>query len=130
MKEAVVAKGPTVSIRDAPIPEPQPGQVVIKVVYCGCNPKDWKVPEWYPNLPPMNARNDTAGIVHSVGEDVSEFRVGDRVACFQGFVGGGYAEYTWAWAQTTFRLPPKTSFAGITGPRAIRAIVRMLTMDM
>lgn len=55
MKEALVAAGPKVSIRDDPIPEPQPGQVVIKVAYCASNPKDWKVPEWYPDLPPMNA---------------------------------------------------------------------------
>jgi NADPH2:quinone reductase len=116
MKEALVAAGPKVSIHsDAPIPEPQPGQLVIKVAYCASNPKDWKIPEWYPDLPAMNAGNDTAGVVHSIGEGVSEFRVGDRVAAFQGFVGGGYAEYTWAWAQTTFRLPPKTCFAGMTG---------------
>lgn len=112
MKEAVVANGPMVSIREAQIPIPEPGQVVIKVAYCGCNPKDWKVREWAPDLPPNNAGNDTAGVVYSVGEGVSEFRVGDRVACFHGLVGGGYAEYARAWAQTTFRLPPGTSFAG------------------
>ena len=123
MEEAVVAAGPKVSIRDAQIPTAQPGQVVIKFAYCASNPKDWKIPEWYPDLPPINAGNDMAGVVHSVGEGVSEFRVGDRVAAFQGFVGGGYAEYTWVWAQTTFRLPPKTSFKGMAGLRTTQTMV-------
>jgi hypothetical protein len=43
MKEAIVAKGLQVSIQDVPIPEPQPDQVVIKVVVSGSNPKDWYV---------------------------------------------------------------------------------------
>lgn len=41
MKEAVVAKGPKVSIIDSPIPKPGRGQVVTKVVFSGSNPKDW-----------------------------------------------------------------------------------------
>lgn len=41
MKEAVVAKGPKVTIRDVPIPTPGPYQVVTKVIYSGSNPKDW-----------------------------------------------------------------------------------------
>lgn len=44
MKEAVVAKGPKVTIQDVPIPEPKADQVVIKVVVSGSNPKDWCVP--------------------------------------------------------------------------------------
>jgi NADPH:quinone reductase-like Zn-dependent oxidoreductase len=43
MKEAIVAKGPKVTIKDVPIPEPGPDQVVIKVVVSGSNPKDWYV---------------------------------------------------------------------------------------
>jgi NADPH:quinone reductase-like Zn-dependent oxidoreductase len=43
MKEAIVAKGPKVTIQDVPIPEPQPDQVVIKVVVSGSNPKDWYI---------------------------------------------------------------------------------------
>ena len=43
MKEAVVAKGPKVTIQDVPIPKPGPYQVVTKVIYSGTNPKDWLV---------------------------------------------------------------------------------------
>lgn len=44
MKEALVSAGPTVNIVDSPIPKPGPDQVLIKVIYSGTNPKDWKVP--------------------------------------------------------------------------------------
>ena len=47
MKEAIVAKGPKVTIQDASIPEPKDDQVVIKVVVSGSNPKDWYVPSSY-----------------------------------------------------------------------------------
>ena len=41
MKEAVVGPGPKVTIRDVPIPTPEAGQVVTRVVASGTNPKDW-----------------------------------------------------------------------------------------
>lgn len=44
MKEALVSTGPKVNIVDTAIPKAGPDQVVIKVVYSGSNPKDWKVP--------------------------------------------------------------------------------------
>jgi NADPH2:quinone reductase len=41
MKEAIVTKGPKVTIKDVPIPEPKADQVIIQVVVSGSNPKDW-----------------------------------------------------------------------------------------
>lgn len=41
MKEAIIRAGPKVEIVDSPIPKAQKGQVVIKNVYSGSNPKDW-----------------------------------------------------------------------------------------
>ena len=40
-KEAIVSPGPKVEIVDSKIPEPEPEQVVIKIVVSGMNPKDW-----------------------------------------------------------------------------------------
>lgn len=44
MKEALVSTGPKVDIVDTPIPKAGRDQLVIKVVYSGSNPKDWKIP--------------------------------------------------------------------------------------
>ncbi|KAK5117742.1 hypothetical protein LTR85_008717 [Meristemomyces frigidus] len=112
MKEAIIHAGPKVEIIDTPTPSPKSGQVVIKVAVSGSNPKDWKVPEWMPDVPPLNQGDDIAGTIHEVGEGVTEFRKGDRVAAFHEMMtpGGSYAEYAVAWAHTTFFLPEKTSF--------------------
>lgn len=112
MKEAIIHVGPKVEIKDSPIPKPGPKQVLIKVVVSGSNPKDWKVPEWIKDAPPMNQGDDIAGVVEAVGEGVFEFRKGDRVAAFHEMMSphGSYAEYAVAWEHTTFLLPPQTSF--------------------
>lgn len=112
MKEAIVAKGPKVTIVDSEIPKPGPDQVVTKIVVSGSNPKDWKIAEWL-NLE-QNAGDDIAGIVHAVGENVYEFKPGDRVAAFHEMRTdhGSYAEYGLSWAHTTFHIPNHTSFEG------------------
>lgn len=114
MKEAVVEKGPKVTIKDSPIPKPEAHQLVIKTIYSGSNPKDWKVPEWVADAPALNQGDDISGIVHEVGEGVTEFKKGDRVAAFHEMMKphGSYAEYSVAWDHTTFFLPEKTSFEG------------------
>jgi NADPH2:quinone reductase len=108
MKSAFVSAGPKVEIHDVPIPTPGPGEVLVKVEYSGSNPKDWKVFD----LMPSNQGNDFAGFIEAVGEGVTEFHVGDRVAACSTPAGGGYAEYAVAPAITTFFLPDKTTFKG------------------
>jgi NADPH:quinone reductase-like Zn-dependent oxidoreductase len=111
MKEAVVPKGLKVTIEDVAIPEPQPDQVIIKVVVSGSNPKDWKIPELVPDYK-ANSGDDIAGIVHSVGSNVFEFKKGDRVASFHEMMtpGGSFAEYAVGWQHTTFHIPKDLSF--------------------
>lgn len=119
MKEAIIYAGPKVEIIDSPIPKPNADQVVIKVVYSGSNPKDWKVPEWTGNN--INQGDDIAGYIHTVGDNVTEFKPGDRVAAFHEMMSphGSYAEYALAWSHTTFHIPKKTSFEeGSTVPLA------------
>ena len=113
MKEAVVAKGPKVTIQDVPIPRAGPGQVVTKVVYSGSNPKDWKRAAM-PDTQPKNQGDDISGVVHEVGDNVSEFKPGDRVFAFHEMLkpGGSYAEYALSWAATTAHLPQHISFQG------------------
>lgn len=65
-----------------------------------------------PPGPGLNTGDDIAGIVHSVGSDVTEFKPGDRVAAFHVMrsPGGAFAEYAIAPATTTFHIPAATSF--------------------
>lgn len=110
MKEAIVSAGPKVEIVDSPIPTPEPDQVVTKVMVSGSNPKDWKRPQMMGTS--SNQGDDIAGVVHSVGSNVVEFKRGDRVAAFHQMMtpGGSYAEYAVSWDHATFHIPKKTSF--------------------
>lgn len=109
MKEAIVSAGPKVKIIDSPIPKPKANQVLIKVVVSGSNPKDWKLPE---RVEPHNSGDDIAGIVEEVGDEVTEFKKGDRVAAFHEMRAphGSFAEYAIAPAHVTFHLPKNTTF--------------------
>lgn len=71
------------------------------------------MPEWFNNV--TNQGDDIAGIVASVGEEITEFKPGDRVAAFHeiGAPGGSYAEYAVAWGHTTFHIPKTISFEGV-----------------
>lgn len=109
MKEALVEKDLSVQIHDVPIPKPGRGEVLIKILYSGCNPKDWKYPAYLVGV--CNPGDDMAGTIVEVGEDVTEFRTGDRVAAMHvmGEPHGSFAEYGIAPAATTFLIPSKTS---------------------
>ncbi|KAK4056575.1 hypothetical protein OIO90_002423 [Microbotryomycetes sp. JL221] len=95
------------------IPQPGPGEVLIKNVIVSSNPKDWKIPFY---MAPYEAveGNDIAGTIESVGSGVSRFKKGDRVAAFTPMRTankyGAYAEYTVAKEPTTFPVKDKTSF--------------------
>ena len=112
MKEAKITLGPKVEIVDSQVPSPEAGQVLIKVVVSGSNPKDWKIAEWMPHLTPLNTGDDIAGTIEKVGDGVTDFKAGDRVAAFHEMMtsNGSFAEYAIAPAHTTFHLPEKTSF--------------------
>ncbi|KAL9109970.1 MAG: hypothetical protein Q9227_005493 [Pyrenula ochraceoflavens] len=112
MKEARVFKGPRVEIHDVAIPSPKPDEVLIKVIFSGSNPKDWKMSEWVAEQDGTNQGDDIAGYVQSVGKNVAEYKPGDRVAAFHVMrtPSGSYAEYAISPAHTVFHIPDKTSF--------------------
>jgi NADPH2:quinone reductase len=69
----------------------------------------------------MNQGDDIAGLIHSTGSAVTEFRPGDRVAALHRMWDphGGFAECAIAPTSTTFRLSPNTTFEeGATIPLA------------
>ncbi|MFD0980524.1 NAD(P)H-quinone oxidoreductase [Tropicimonas aquimaris] len=77
-----------------PVPQPGPGQILIRSAYAGVNRPDalqragsYNPPPGASDLPGLEA----AGEVAAVGPDVSGWRVGDAVCAL--LPGGGYAEY-------------------------------------
>ena len=77
---------------DAPVPEPKPGELRVKVAAVGVNFAEiYARRGWYPSPRPFVPGTEFAGTVDQVGAGVTEFKPGDRVATANGRV--GYAEY-------------------------------------
>ncbi|KAH9904725.1 putative alcohol dehydrogenase [Xylariomycetidae sp. FL2044] len=82
-----------------------------------------------------NSGDDMAGIIHAVGQDVYQFKPGDRVAALHqtGTENGSYAEYAVAPAWTAFHIPATVSFeeastiplAALTAALALYADMRL-----
>ena len=85
--------GPEVlTVADLTVPEPGPGQVRIEVEATGVNFIEiYQRSGAYPLSLPYVPGAECAGIVDAVGEGVTDFKVGDRVATAQAV--GAYAEY-------------------------------------
>ncbi|KAL5522937.1 hypothetical protein ACEPAF_1204 [Sanghuangporus sanghuang] len=110
----VLSTKTTETLQTFPVPSPGPGEVLIKNVAVASNPKDWKMPIFTPNYSAIEG-NDVAGIIAKVGEGVTEYKGGERVAAFSIMASGdnkygAYAQYTVAPAATTFPIPESTSF--------------------
>ncbi|WP_198653583.1 NADP-dependent oxidoreductase [Actinocorallia populi] len=98
--------GPEV-LRDdeVPVPEPGPGEVLVRVHAAGVNPPDWYLRAGMSGLPPETRPKfdlpvipgtDLSGVVEAVAADVDGLSVGDEVfglLRFPGFDGSAYAEY-------------------------------------
>jgi NADPH2:quinone reductase len=77
---------------DIPVPEPGAGEARIKIEAIGLNYVDvYQRAGLYQLKLPFTLGMEGAGIVDAVGRDVSEVKVGDRVA--YSMVPGAYAEY-------------------------------------
>jgi NADPH2:quinone reductase len=92
---AVVVQAPggpeVLELKDSPEPTPGAGELLVRVAASGVNFIDvYKRTGLYPVPLPFVAGDEGAGTVEVVGEGVSEFAAGDRVAWAQ--VQGSYAE--------------------------------------
>nr|XP_044994157.1 quinone oxidoreductase isoform X2 [Jaculus jaculus]XP_044994158.1 quinone oxidoreductase isoform X2 [Jaculus jaculus] len=97
---------------DVVVPVPKDHQVLIKVHACGVNPVETYIRSGtYSRKPhlPYTPGTDVAGVVESVGENVSSFKKGDRVFSTS-TISGGYAEYTLAADHTVYALPKTLDF--------------------
>lgn len=87
-------------------PQPGKGQVVIKIEASGVNyPDGLLVQGLYQLKPPtpFTPGMEVAGIVEAVGEGVSDFAVGDKIAARSSL--GGYAEKVAVQANQAFAMP-------------------------
>lgn len=143
MRAAVVTEfGKPLTIQEVPIPEPGPGEVLVKVMACGvCHTDlhaaegDWPVRPTLPFIP----GHEAAGIVAKLGPGVTNLREGDAVGvawlhdaclhceyCETGWetlceqqhntgysCNGGFAEYVIAAAAFAAPLPRDVDFTAI-----------------
>jgi len=73
-------------LREVPIPEPGPGEVLLKVAGAGACHSDLHLMEWPPGQmpfePPFTLGHENAGWVERVGAGVDGVRVGEAVAVY------------------------------------------------
>ena len=130
--ERFYADTKSVVLEDVPIPEPGPGEVLVKVAFCGiCHSDVSLINGTFPGqLPVVTQGHEASGTVAKLGPDVTGWSVGDRVVVAAGrpcgdcpncrrsdFSGclkmqlmafaydGAWAEYTVALADGLTRVP-------------------------
>ncbi len=123
--------------REIPIPEIKPDEVLIRIVAAGICHSDVHYRDGVSAVGylPITLGHEVAGEIEKIGEEVSDFKVGDRVClnymitcgkcqyCVQGTeqfceegkmigkdVDGGYAEYIAVPTRGVFKLPDSVSF--------------------
>lgn len=74
------AKFGNFTVDNISIPEPGPGEILVKVKTAGLNPADWKAHKGLVAVTfPAILGADVSGDVEELGEGVSDFKKGDRV---------------------------------------------------
>lgn len=125
MKAAIHTRyGPpeVVHIKEIPKPEPQAGQMLVKVMAstvtrtdCGFRSAEYFISRFWSGL--FKPKQQTlgcefAGVVEQTGSDAGEFRPGDRILGYNDVAFGGHAEYLLARATDAVApIPGNLSFA-------------------
>jgi NADPH:quinone reductase len=109
---------------ERPVPEPAPGQLLIKTEAIGVNFVDtYFRTGLYPHPLPFILGSEVAGTVAAVGEGVQTAQVGDRVTTSD--ADGAYAEYCLAPADLVCHLPD-----GVSAEIAASAILKGQTAHL
>jgi NADPH2:quinone reductase len=98
------------------IPVPKTGQVLVEVMAAGVNRPD--VMQRQGLYPPPHGGSDipgleVAGVIVALGDDPSNFAIGDKVCAL--VTGSGYAEYCLASASLCLPIPENLSFVEAAG---------------
>src|ERR1700738_2177332 len=104
-------------LEDAPRPEPNAGEVLVRLKAAGVNPADWKYRQglykaFMPLTFPWTPGIEGAGEVEVVGPGVTSFKPGQAVF---GPINSTYAEYTVAPASELAPMPAGLSFEEAAG---------------
>jgi NADPH:quinone reductase len=112
MKAVVVTKtgGPEVlEYKDVPKPELKPNQALVEIKAAGLNFIDVYFREGrYPTPLPFVVGQEAAGVISEIGAEVTDVKVGDRVA-YSGLQ-GSYAEFAAVNADRLVNIPDGVSF--------------------
>jgi len=123
MQGVLVGEGGTLSVREIPVPRPGPDEVLIKVRAAGVNPVDWKAAGGRVGQVPGT---DVSGVIDTLGEGVSGWKVGEPVLGFAR-QSGSYAEYAVIPVSSLARKPRSMTFEEAAGvPIAAETAYRAL----
>ena len=124
------------ALEETPVPQPGPGEVLVRVAAASANPSDWllregRLQQAFPVTFPRTIGRDCAGTVAAVGDAVADVAVGDEVFG----VGapdrdGTHAEYACLKATAVIRRPavlPLTS-ATTLGVAALSAYIPLVDL--
>jgi len=83
MLAAVLKDFDDLVLQDVPVPEPGPGEVVVRIRACGFCATDYKAIKGIRRNVrfPAILGHEPAGVVHAIGDAVEHFREGDEVIC-------------------------------------------------
>lgn len=149
MKAAIIQADRSLKVEDRPTPEPGPGDVLVKVAFCGICGSDLHLLE-AGFLPPGSIiGHELSGTIEAVGEGVEGWAIGDRVCvmpidpCFEcpacgrgdiqvchngaqrsyglGMKPGGFAQFMLVRPSMLFKLPSGLDFetAALNEPCAV-----------
>ena len=123
MQGVQVGEGGTLAVRELPVPKPGAGEVLIKVRAAGVNPVDWKAAG---NRMGQVPGTDVSGVIDTLGDGVSGWKVGEQVLGFAR-QSGSYAEYAVIPVSSLARKPKALSFEEAAGvPIAAETAYRAL----
>lgn len=121
-------------VEEVPCPAPKANQVLIKVKAAGINPGEASIREgWldkqFPTTFPSGEGSDLAGVIEEIGDEVTNFKVGDEVLGFTNNR-GSHAEYVVADTDKIVSRPANVPWevagalfvAGTTAYAAVRAV--------
>src|SRR5690606_31179899 len=116
MRAAILTGPRSVEIDEVPRPEPEPGQVLIRLEgsgLCGSNLPIWQGRPWFSYPTEAGAPGHEGwGRVAALGSRVEHLKEGDRVAAM---TYNAFAEFDLADAQSCVALPPELSGHDVPG---------------